>query len=295
MARKQDSLLGMTGMQLRAFMAVAEFGGFSSAANKLGVSQPTVSKAVTSLERKLGPLFERSRGRTVKLNPVGILLKEEVANIIQLLREIERKIEQAKDRKPLIRIAIGEYLFNRCKGLVSQYVMSHPTLTVQLEVVSLRDEAFRALRLGNVDIVFVSHFGEVTAAPRVTSSATMKLYCSPNIENPSRARLLIPILEEQRRLEFCDALADFNLKGLNNHLVIPNYFEVKSMCLSGKGMAFLFEEDAHEEVEKGLLTEAMPGSIQVNRDCFYCGESETLQDIAAFLINNVDAACAKIA
>lgn len=50
----------MTLTQLRALIAVAEQGGFTAAADLLGMSQPAVSRAVASLERELGaPLFVR--------------------------------------------------------------------------------------------------------------------------------------------------------------------------------------------------------------------------------------------
>ncbi|MFF8654428.1 LysR family transcriptional regulator [Streptomyces huasconensis] len=47
--------------QLRAFLAVVDTGGFSAAADELGMSQSAVSHAVASLERELaGPLLIRS-------------------------------------------------------------------------------------------------------------------------------------------------------------------------------------------------------------------------------------------
>lgn len=51
--------------QLAAVVAVADHGGFTAAATALGISQPSVSQAVRSLERELGTaLFERRPGGT---------------------------------------------------------------------------------------------------------------------------------------------------------------------------------------------------------------------------------------
>jgi DNA-binding transcriptional LysR family regulator len=57
--------------EVRAFLAIAELGGFSSAAQQLHRSQPAISRRLDVLEHELGaPLFERLRGR-VRLTEAG--------------------------------------------------------------------------------------------------------------------------------------------------------------------------------------------------------------------------------
>jgi DNA-binding transcriptional LysR family regulator len=49
-------------LQLNAFVAVVEQGGFTAASRRLGLSQPAVSRAVAALEKELGlPLLVRNR------------------------------------------------------------------------------------------------------------------------------------------------------------------------------------------------------------------------------------------
>ena len=49
-------------LQLKAFVAVVDQGGFTAASRRLGLSQPAVSRAVGTLEKELGlPLLVRSR------------------------------------------------------------------------------------------------------------------------------------------------------------------------------------------------------------------------------------------
>src|ERR1700742_1938473 len=61
--------------QLRYFLAVAETRHFTQAAGVLGVSQPTLSKQVHTLETALGaPLFERIRGAVTLTAAAAALL-----------------------------------------------------------------------------------------------------------------------------------------------------------------------------------------------------------------------------
>jgi len=61
----------MTGTQLRAFLALADHGGFARAAEAIGLSQPALHRAVRELEQICAyPLVER-RGRGVMLTARG--------------------------------------------------------------------------------------------------------------------------------------------------------------------------------------------------------------------------------
>ena len=65
----------LTLQQLLAFLHLAETGSFSNAALALGISQPSLSRAIRSAERTIGAqLFYRDT-RHVELTPVGIELR----------------------------------------------------------------------------------------------------------------------------------------------------------------------------------------------------------------------------
>ena len=72
---------------LKYFIAVAEEGGFSRAARRLHVVQPTLSMQIRDLENELGgPLFDRGARRT-KLTPAGQAL---LIHARQVLAQAER-------------------------------------------------------------------------------------------------------------------------------------------------------------------------------------------------------------
>jgi DNA-binding transcriptional LysR family regulator len=62
--------------QLKAFLETAETGSLSAAARKLGLTQPTLSRQVAAIEKRMGvTLFERV-GKAMALTPTGLDLLE---------------------------------------------------------------------------------------------------------------------------------------------------------------------------------------------------------------------------
>lgn len=68
---------------LRYFAAVADTENFTRAAERLGVSQPSVSQQIKELELQLGtPLFARL-GRRVRLTEAGLALRRHAAQVLE--------------------------------------------------------------------------------------------------------------------------------------------------------------------------------------------------------------------
>lgn len=73
--------------QISYFMAVAQEGSFSRAAEKLEVSQPTLSMAVKKLEEELGAELFYSFNRRQNLTDEGLRLKEGAAKLLEVYQE----------------------------------------------------------------------------------------------------------------------------------------------------------------------------------------------------------------
>ena len=80
--------------QLLYFVAVAETGGFSRAAERCHVAQPSLSQQVQKLEHELGqPLFDRL-GRGVTLTEAGRALLPRARVILAEVQQIKRSLRQ---------------------------------------------------------------------------------------------------------------------------------------------------------------------------------------------------------
>lgn len=81
--------------QYRNFIAVAECGTITAAAQKLNIAQPALSNQIKNLEIEFGaPLLYKSRGqREVKLTGAGQLFYREAKTICRLHENLHREIE----------------------------------------------------------------------------------------------------------------------------------------------------------------------------------------------------------
>jgi DNA-binding transcriptional LysR family regulator len=76
-------------LQLKTFLAVVDHGGFTSASQMLGLSQPAVSRAVANVEKELGmPLLIRQRD--------GVQLNEAGMRVVGHAREALRHLDQMR-------------------------------------------------------------------------------------------------------------------------------------------------------------------------------------------------------
>ncbi len=75
--------------ELRAFIAVADNGSFSRAAEQLHLTQPAISKRIQALEASVGvTLFDRV-GKRVYLTEAGALLKPRALDLLSGLADTE--------------------------------------------------------------------------------------------------------------------------------------------------------------------------------------------------------------
>ncbi|MCA5894326.1 LysR family transcriptional regulator [Isoptericola sp. NEAU-Y5] len=88
---------GLETRELRYFTAVADELHFGRAAERLGIAQPPLSRAVRQLERRLGVrLFDRDR-RGVALTEAGKVLRREAGPALAAVEAAARRTRRAAD------------------------------------------------------------------------------------------------------------------------------------------------------------------------------------------------------
>jgi len=144
--------------ELSAFIAVVEAGGFSAAARRTGDSQSAISKAVGSLEKRLGvALFHRST-RSVTLTDQGQKYYDRTKPLVDEMDVVESELTHSRlNVSGLVRIAVAS-TFGRLHvlPLIPDLFSLNPGLQVDLILSDfvrdmVEDRIDLAIRVGRVD------------------------------------------------------------------------------------------------------------------------------------------------
>jgi len=151
--------------QFRYILTVAQEGSISRAAQKLYISQPSLSQSIAGIEKKLGaPLFDRSL-TPLRPTPLGELYLDTARRILTLDEEFQQRADDMLQRSAG-HIIIGSSPF-RSTYLLSRFLPAfqrqYPSITVellenttrQLEELALAGQTDVILSLQPID---TSHF-----------------------------------------------------------------------------------------------------------------------------------------
>lgn len=83
--------------QLRYFVAVAELGSFTKAAQRCGVSQPSLSQQIQKLEQELGEQLLDRFGRSIRITEAGQAFYERSGAILDAVDEAKACVHNGED------------------------------------------------------------------------------------------------------------------------------------------------------------------------------------------------------
>lgn len=142
---------------LQAFVAVAEHGSFSRAADALFLTQPAVSKRVSALEDELrAALFDRM-GRSVRLTEAGETL---LPHARRVLSEIESSRQAVADLQGRIggrlRIGTSHHIgLHRLPPVLRAYTAAYPEVELDLHFMD-SEQACLAVDRGELELAIVT-------------------------------------------------------------------------------------------------------------------------------------------
>jgi DNA-binding transcriptional LysR family regulator len=145
----------MNDRQLKYILTIAEEGNITTAAQKLYISQPSLSSLLANVENELGiKLFDRSISR-ISLTYAGECFVEAAKRILSIKAELEHQIEDIQDcQKGRLSIGCGRQLSSILfPRIIPAFRSKYPGFTVKLIEESL-PVLHNMLSSGDLDIAF---------------------------------------------------------------------------------------------------------------------------------------------
>ncbi len=142
---------------LRYFIAVAEEGHITRAAERLGMQQPPLSQQIRAIEKELGVQLFRRKARGVELTDAGrALLAEARATLLHLERAVETTRRTARGEQG--RLCVGVTSTSPFHPLVPRAIRTFreacPNVSLTVEE-CLSNELIERLRNERLDVAFI--------------------------------------------------------------------------------------------------------------------------------------------
>lgn len=140
---------------IELFCKAAERGGFTAAAQALGLTPAAVSRSIARLEARLGVrLFVRTT-RSIRLTPEGEVYQAQCRQALDQIAEAERALSGGQlAASGLLRVSVGTvYAHHRLLPLLPRFTAAHPGVALELDIANrnidfVEDGFDVAIRLG---------------------------------------------------------------------------------------------------------------------------------------------------
>lgn len=261
-------MLDITFRQLQVFVEAVDAGSFRACAERLGITQVSVSGHIRSMERILGHgLFERRRGAKSGLTEEGA---RTYRHAVALLDQIENFADDlgsssaAAPRRRLI-VALPDYVSFRLEPILAEFGLAHPEWQVELEP-SDQESALDMIERGKADLGFVLALeGGSPAGSAVVQRERIGLYVSVNhplahhgsitAEALSNYPFIFLPKKNPLRAVVDEFLLHLNIRGNPVALQTENGRLARRTLLQGKALACLFTHTIRADIEAGNLVE----------------------------------------
>ena len=133
---------------LQTFLTIVDEGGFSAAARRLGITQPSVSEQVRALEEHFGQTLFARPARNARLTVAGQRVREQATRVVLALETLERDLEALRDGTGGVLTLVASPVPGESvvPTLLPAFQARHPGSVVRLAIADTRTAIGKLLR-----------------------------------------------------------------------------------------------------------------------------------------------------
>ena len=140
--------------QLNAFIAVAELRSFSAAAQKTGLSQPSLSRLLKQLETDMGVMLIDRYHRPLHLTEAGSFFYDKISSILAEVDTVVSMTQRLSAPSSALNIGfVPSILYGLLPDVIARLKQSSPEIEVNLKDISSYQQ-MDALKSGDIDVGF---------------------------------------------------------------------------------------------------------------------------------------------
>lgn len=259
-----------TNARLRALVEVADTGSVRGAAERLVVTESSISSALRALSSDIGIALVDRHGRGVRLTPAGLRYVEYARRILGLHDEaILAARGEADPETGSIRLAAvtsaGELLI---PAALASFREQHPRVVLHVDVAA-RGALWPMLSRHEVDLVFAGRPPEelrTKVRVRATSPNTLIVVGRPDLADgfaPATATWLLREQGSGTRSTLMTLLEELDVAP--PQLVLGSHGAVVSAAVAGLGVTLVSRQAVQRELDAGALVELPVPGTPINR------------------------------
>lgn len=279
---------------LRAFVATAQTGSFTAAAERMGISNRLTSKYVAELEERLGARLLQRTTRRVGLTPAGERLLERAPAWLDEMDDLIGSVsEEARGFSGTIRISapvtFGEAYV---ADLLDRFAAPHPELTIDLRLT----DAYVDLAAQGIDLAFrIGTLPETFLKARKLASIRSIVVASPDY----LARHGTPLHPDDLAAHVC--FHDTNRRGplrwqfekdgaqidvpIQSRFLVNSARVVRDLAVAGRGIVnapdFILRDDLAEGRLVALLADYT--ALKIDLNAVYLGTGTLPRKVRALI------------
>lgn len=253
---------------LRTFVVIADTGGVTSGARRIGISPATASHRVAKLEAALQITLFHRNSRTLRLTPEGQIFLDRVQVVLADLSQAERDAGSGTaELSGSLRITMSPWILSRfILPLLPTFTSDHPSLILEFLAV---DRYVSLASEGQDCAIRVGQLTDSALVARKLSDNERIICCSPGfledygplLHTDDLIRAPWASLPWQRRLSARDAKGRRRDVTVPGSLLVSNSDMLTEAAVNGLGLVTKSRLAVMSELEEGRLVEVAPGTL----------------------------------